>query len=251
MSNLIPNIQEVDGQRANQSMSKSSNIRVVYGFWTGNNPLTEQRIICLKQLVEYLNKQDVRFILVTSNTLDSYIQRTGVKLHDGYKYLSAVHKSDYLRCYFMHFFGGGYADIKQIAGDWRGAFDIIEQSEESYYCIGKRGGNGGNGSEYFKKNWYKMISQAYFIFKPNTPFTREWYSKLIEEMDKYLEDLKKYPATDNEPRHQINNASYPIVWWGLLGDIFHPICDKYYENLLFGDINMRHGKRIGEGYAYL
>ena len=35
-------------------------------------------------------------------------------LHSSYKYLSYTHRSDYLRCYFSHYYGGGYSDIKNV-----------------------------------------------------------------------------------------------------------------------------------------
>jgi hypothetical protein len=39
-------------------------------------------------------------------------------LHEGFEYLSGVHKSDYLRSYLMNFYGGGYSDIKHIQYDY-------------------------------------------------------------------------------------------------------------------------------------
>lgn len=41
--------------------------------------------------------------------------------------MSNVHKSDYLRSYFMNFYGGGYADVKIYSQDnnWRACFGMM------------------------------------------------------------------------------------------------------------------------------
>jgi len=51
-------------------------------------------------------------------------------LHEAYEYLSETHKADYLRTYFMHFYGGGYSDIKRSSGSWLKAFDDLENSDK-------------------------------------------------------------------------------------------------------------------------
>ena len=70
-----------------------------------------------------------------------------------------------------------------------------------------------------------------YIFRPQTPFTSEWYAELNRRLDFYAEDLKKFPGNimgDNE--------GYPIPWTGILGTIFHPLCLKYSDKLMYDDM---------------
>lgn len=57
-------------------------------------------------------------------------------LHKAFQYLSPVHKSDYLRAYFMHFYGGGYADIKHIHFNWFAYFEKLYNGPQDKYAIG-------------------------------------------------------------------------------------------------------------------
>jgi len=72
----------------------------LYCFWTGTNNMTENRIRNLKTL----NNTGFDVVLITQDNLNSYLLN-GYPLHKGYKYLSETHKADYLRCYFMNFYG--------------------------------------------------------------------------------------------------------------------------------------------------
>ena len=70
--------------------------------------MSDKRKKCLDSIKQNIG---VKVILITPNNLDKYILKD-YPLHKSYKYLSEVHKSDYLRTYFMHHYGGGYTDIK-------------------------------------------------------------------------------------------------------------------------------------------
>src|SRR5690606_1936777 len=74
---------------------------VLYAFWTGNNELTENRLRCLESIKK---NSGVPFVLVTPGNLEEYIVNEH-PLHPAYEYLSLIHRSDYLRCYFMHHHG--------------------------------------------------------------------------------------------------------------------------------------------------
>ena len=103
--------------------------KIVYAFWTGSNKMSWIRQKNTKEMYKFFNKRDIEFRLITPSNLDFYIKKAGVELHEGYKYLSATHKSDYLRCYFMHFLGGGYIDIKPPGAGWNKAFDKLETKD--------------------------------------------------------------------------------------------------------------------------
>ena len=79
-------------------------------FLTGHNEMSANRQRCLASMKENIG---VPLILITPDNLQEYILDSH-PLHEAYPYLSNVHKSDYLRAYFMHHHGGGYADINYI-----------------------------------------------------------------------------------------------------------------------------------------
>jgi hypothetical protein len=92
--------------------------RNIYCFWTGTNIMSQQRRECLEHVksvtecnVNALFKEDIPKYILPEHPL-----------HPGYEYLSETHKTDYLRTYFMNFYGGGYTDIKRQSGSWRKSF---------------------------------------------------------------------------------------------------------------------------------
>lgn len=188
--------------------------RKVFCFWTGRNQMSETRADCLRSMRENLG---VPIELVTWRDLDRYILPEA-PLHSGFKYLSCIHKSDYLRCYFAHFYGGGYADIKPYtsANNWSICFDIIDSHSE-IEVIGQPEFLDGTPVKEFNTpfNVVNLVSVSYFITRPRSTFTTEWYERLLRKMDNYLPALRSHPAT--EP---LGGVGYPVHWVALLGDIF-------------------------------
>jgi mannosyltransferase OCH1-like enzyme len=83
--------------------------RKIYCVWVGENTaMNENRINGLESIRK---NSGVEVVLVNNDNLNSFVKE-GHPIHEGFKYLSDVHKSDYLRCYLMHHYGGGYSDIK-------------------------------------------------------------------------------------------------------------------------------------------
>ena len=64
----------------------------LYCFWTGTNPMSQQRKICLHTL----KNTGLNIVLITPANLSQYFTNHTDKLHDGYAYLSETHKADYL-----------------------------------------------------------------------------------------------------------------------------------------------------------
>ena len=81
--------------------------RVIYCFWFGPE-MSDNRKKCFESIIQN-SKVGVR--LVTKHNLQEY-NLADSPIHPAFQYLSATHKSDYLRCYFMYHYGGGYTDIK-------------------------------------------------------------------------------------------------------------------------------------------
>lgn len=201
--------------------------RVIYTFWTGTNPLTENRKNALDSIKE---KSGCEVKLITKDNLDSYILKDH-PLHAAYPYLSEVHKCDYLRTYFMHHYGGGYSDIKMTTGDWNSAFDDMDSTTTALANGYPEVGPDGVGYEPYREQWKSLIGNCAYIFRPNTDLTREWYNEMMQLLDGKLEDLKKHPATHPRAKREEGNG-YPIGWIEMLGEIFHRVSLKHAPNIL-------------------
>jgi hypothetical protein len=191
--------------------------------------MSQQRSEKLQDLIQ---KSGCPVKLIDPSNLQSYILANH-PLHEGYAYLSETHKADYLRTYCMHFHGGGYSDIKTPGGDWNKGFDDINARDD---CVL----NGYHeeerdhvaGDEATKDAWKELPGNGSYIVRPNTQFTREWYTSLLATMDTKLAELKAHPATSPQAKEG-DGTGYPIRWTEILGEIFHPLCAKYRKAFLF------------------
>ena len=234
----------------------------IYCWWLNNEEMSENRKNSLENL-KTLTSCDIVFI--TMETLPNYIL-PDYPLHEGYQYLSEIQQGDYLKCYFMHHYGGGYSDIKQTLGSWNPFFNKL-YDDDNLYCIGYGERDPGHiarlenctlnpkyskysldyttnhdGSKWdstqIKDNWFKLIGNGAFICKKNTPFTLDWWNSLNEKMDGYLSQLKLNPSKwgrDALGHINPNNgeiSNYPIDWAVINGCIFHPLSLKYCNNIL-------------------
>lgn len=207
--------------------------RKIYCFWVGHNneEMNENRKRGLASL--YLHSQS-EVILVDNYNLHTFILEDH-PLHEGFQYLSDVHKADYLRTYFMHHYGGGYTDIKPCSYSWIPYFNQLEESDA--FGIGAEEDEGPLSTpliirdEYGDK-WPDMISNDMYIFKPRTEFTNLWYTEMMNRMDTYLENLKNHPARESREAADTYVTNYPIRWAGILAEIFHPLCVKYTDKIL-------------------
>lgn len=204
----------------------------IYCFWTGDNEITDNRKRCLDMMIK---KCGVDVVLVTSENLDKYIL-PGYDIHPAYPYLSYNHRSDYLRCYFMHHYGGGFSDIKEPNNAWNLAFDKLERSKAwvlGYPEIGWYGAaSEGTIDPLIKMDlqnyWRLLLGNGAYICKSNTGFTSDWFAEINNRLDLYLPQLKEHPARDPFG----TNKDYPIPWTDLGGNIFHPLCLKYNRKLI-------------------
>lgn len=205
---------------------------IIYCFWTGDNEITPNRLKCLKSMKDNCG---VKIELITPQNLATYILPES-PLHKGYQYLSLVHRADYLRCYFMHHYGGGYTDIKRHINNWQPAFESINQSsnyvlgyrEVGYIGVAERKGRIGCDLQNY---WRIIAGNGAYICRPYTPFTFEWYTELNKRMDFYYDELVKNPGDIFG-----KNEGYPIPWNRILGAIFHPLCLKYHDRIILSDI---------------
>jgi len=199
--------------------------KTIYTFWTGTNEMSIQRHNSLHQLRE-VSQSNV--VLIHLGNINDYILQTE-PLHPAYEYLSETHKADYLRTYFMHFYGGGYSDIKQTTGSWIHCFYIMMNTEK--LACGYAEIEGGPAVPELREEWQKLIGNGAYIFKPNTKFTKKWYDTMIYLLDEKYEELKEHPATNPQDRRE-NGSGYPIEWNEMLGRIVHKINYEYHTEVL-------------------
>ncbi|MBF0597486.1 capsular polysaccharide synthesis protein [Faecalibacter rhinopitheci] len=203
--------------------------RIIYCFWTGDNEMSENRKRGYQSLIE---NAGIEVVLITPKKLHEYILPDH-PLHPAYENLSLVHKSDYLRCYFMHFYGGGYQDIKYNENNWIESFHKICNDEDKW-ILGYTELNGkgmGRGQGIIDKDlqyYYRYcVGTGGFICRSNTQFTSQWYLELLKRMDYYEKNLTKYPG-DIKGR----NKGYPIKLLQLLSQIWAPLCLKYNDKII-------------------
>lgn len=202
----------------------------VYCFWTGNNAMSKDRALCFDALQKNIG---VEVVLVTPKNLGDYILPK-FPLHSAYDNLSLVHKADYLRCYFMHHHGGGYADIKSFNKSWVDAFSSLNENQNKwmlgYREVGVRGVAPVDGviGEDMRRYWHILIGNCAYISKPNTPFTQAWYCEVNRRLDGYSNAL-----IQNKGNTMGDNPGYPIPWTAILGNIFHPLCLRFHNRLMY------------------
>jgi len=205
----------------------------IFTFWTGTNPITPNRVAAL----ETMKITGVPIILISPSNLSDWILKE-YPLHPAYDYLSLTHRADYLRCYFMHHYGGGYSDIKKQTGSWLESFKRLNQSTISV-GLGYQEVSGGTALVSDKQlydnmntSYKKLIGNGAYIFKARTFFTQKWYDELHRVLDTKYALLQLHPATNSRDHSGI--SSYPLVWTEICGHIFHPLGYKYSSFLLQG-----------------
>jgi FkbM family methyltransferase len=205
--------------------------KTIYTFWTGTNPMSHNRINCLAQLRQ-VSQADV--LLIDVNHFQDYILQIE-PLHPAFPYLSETHKADYLRCYFMHFYGGGYSDIKYTTGSWKQSFEEMSSPlNNKNVCGYKEIGPHGVPVLHLRDQWEHLIGGGCYICKPNTDFTRKWYRQMIRILDQKLDLLKANPSKCPQDCSE-DGTGYPLAWQEILGRIFHQVCyeerDKISQSL--------------------
>jgi hypothetical protein len=114
---------------------------------------------------------NVPVILVTDENLKNFILQE-YPLHEGFWYLNEQNKSDYIRSYLLHHYGGGYSDIKPITFDWNPYFEELENSHK--YILGSPQPKNGVSrylSKIIREEHESLIGACYYIAKQKTTFT--------------------------------------------------------------------------------
>ncbi|NDE14249.1 hypothetical protein EBZ80_04890 [bacterium] len=200
--------------------------RILFCLWTGDNAMSANRAACLEDVRE---RSGVNVRLLTPDNVDGYTV-PDFPLHPAYAFLSATHKADYLRMYLMHFYGGGYTDVKRQRCDWNDAYDRLLADPElvgvGYPEIGAR----GVACDSVREHWDRLVGTGAFLFRPNTAFTRAWFGRVTHLLDEKLGALRTHPASGPADRGE-DGHGYPIEWTEILGRIFHPLNDEFHERI--------------------
>ena len=225
---VLYGIDEEKGVRSYYCPNDSLAIGVhnLYCFWTGENAMSEQR---QKAFEDLLFHSMVNVKLVTLKNVEWYIL-PAAPLHRAYAYLSETHKADYLRTYFMHFYGGGFSDIKRPGGSWIDAFYDMMNHEHMMVNGYKEVGPSGLAHSSLAFDWEKNIGNCAYICRPHSALTKLWYGNMMRFLDSVYEKLVTHPASCPQDCKE-RGGGYPIEWNQMLGRIFH-ICTYNYRNYL-------------------
>lgn len=205
-------------------MKYSFKERKIYCFWFGNE-MSENRKRCLG-LIKKNSKVEV--VLVTQDNLYEF-EISNHKIHKGFKYLSDVNKSDYLRGYFMHHYGGGYTDIKQIDYDWNIYFDMLENSSKEFVGYQEKDPL-DIVYEPARKHYSELAGSGSFIHKPYSSITNYLVNEQNRMMDERYESLKNNPGTYHpyakyggihDYINKFEDSKYPFTWNELIGYNWH------------------------------
>lgn len=175
-------------------------------------------------------------VLVTADDLPRWIL-PHAPLHEAYPYLSAVHRADYLRAYFMHHYGGGYADVKPALGSWEPAFSYLK-AEPSCWIVGypeispEAVARVPDAAVYqeLRRRYADLPGNGAYVCRPATPFTETWVAQVHAVLDTKVEQLHTYPAPHARASRQ-DDPCYALRWTEICGDIFHPLCLKYVDRI--------------------
>jgi hypothetical protein len=216
---------------------------IIFCMWTGKNEMSRQRTLALWS------------VIINSRCPIAFISSTSIRdwelpkapFHRAFEFLSETHKSDYLRCYLMHHYGGGYTDIKVTHKNWGSYFSMLRQCNAFGLGYTEIGPNGvapvpGALGDKLRENYDQLIGLCAFIFRRDTEFTREWYRRTCKFLDEKYDQLKMHPAQHPQDESGLilpdgTRSRYPVGWSEMLGCIFHPIAYECREKILHQDIS--------------
>jgi hypothetical protein len=181
--------------------------------------------------------------LVTADTLQKWVspERT---LHPAYEFLSSTHRSDYLRSYFMDYFGGGYSDIKPLRWNWLPYADALENEPQriAFYGSPEQSPQSVAGNASLQKQWSLIVSNCAFLFRPRTDFAFAWRERVHQVLDAHFDAIREHPGTYH-PRAVASGIhsygwldirrsprGYPLRWAQIQGEVFHKLQAEQFDS---------------------
>lgn len=229
-------------------LKKINNVTfVVWCYWSGK-AMSKNRQLSFDMLTKNVG---VPVFLVTNENIDQ-IEKINSPFHKSFPYLSDVHKSDYIRIYLLHHYGGGWHDIKATEISFTDVWTEFIDSE--IYMIGHPEREGGPATVFDKEKrwmpdyWRDLISVTSWVGKPNTKLSEAMLTGIEALLEEHFEALKKHPAKHSREKKVIGksklakifirlknfitnrNNNYPLPWT-VFGNIFHPLNYQYRNHI--------------------
>lgn len=196
---------------------------IVWAHWFGPE-MSEAR----RHAVSTWRSSGHNFRLVRAQELGDLTNAWGVKLHPGFDFLTANHKSDYLRSLFMNHEGGVYTDVKPIPPFFK--LGLIRFLNSGSFLGGygerSRGGVSLDSNLNAKQNWRRLVGNGHFAMLPHSEFSAEWVRRVSRVMDDNYDRLVEFGIRDAPRGPSPSDAtfnSYPLKWADLQGRIFHDL----------------------------
>ena len=205
--------------------------RRVFVFWTGENPLTPNRVDSLELMKRMLDPVEV--LLVTPRDLPEW-EVSDAPFHPVVGALSYIHRADYFRAYFLHHHGGGYADLKRPTHDWNGVFDRMDAGDSwmAGYRVPVRLMTPNMDDprlEQLMRRWSdRRLGQSAYIARPYTPLTSEWLTEVERRIATKADDLSEHPGNERG-----SNPGYPVPFNSILAQVLDPLQVKYSKHLMY------------------
>lgn len=205
---------------------------ILWAIWFGDAPNARRQ----KSLDELQRQAGLELRVIRD---PSEIVVPGAPFHSAFHDLHAVHKSDYVRAYLMHHYGGIYADVKRFP---RSLNPVLRQLNDD---AGKLvAGYREVTSEYvpdlahelgraIRRHYRAVMGPSGFVCRPRSQFTAEWMRELHARLDYYSGSLREADAAACDPYAAPD--AYPIRWSEILGDIIQPLSMKHQCHMYFTD----------------
>jgi hypothetical protein len=212
--------------------------RTLFAFWLGPYQMSPARTAAVHSI---FRDASTPVCFITDTTLHQW-ELPESPFHEAMQYLSEVHRADYLRCYLMHHFGGGYTDIKPVLNPWPPHFADLLGSDAMALGYPEISANAvaqlqGVIGEQLRTHYAEVIGYCSMVFKRRTAITTEWFEATQHKLSELLPSLREHPA--QHPMDQLGVtlpngtvSSYPLKWTELGGNIFHPVILKHRSHVL-------------------
>jgi hypothetical protein len=222
--------------------------KVIWCYWAGG-AMNSARAKSFELLVANIG---VPVCLITKENITDFVLEAN-PLHPAFKYLSAVHQSDYLRAYFLHHYGGGWHDIKATLMNFDRVWDYF--TDQNIFLVGKPEIKDcparvfDQNGRWMPDFWQELVSAIAWVGKPNTPFSTDLLKNMEAHLELNFELLKEFPGIHpREKKIEVRNfiakffktidfrlkgknPNYPLQWT-FFGNFFHPLNYSYKNNIL-------------------
>lgn len=203
--------------------------RRIFCIWAGDEKMTDNRRACLESMHEM--NPGIPLIMVTPENLSDWVVDEH-PLHPAYPYLSTVHRADYLKCYLLHFHGGGCSDVKKHHWHWGSIFDQMNADPEAW-ITGYRIPRSSEATDFpgklcrdIRRNYSRLIGYGAMMARAKSPLTAEWLAEVDRRLDYYQVLLRKFPGNTLG-----DNQGYPVPWTRIGSQVLEPLCFKYLDHV--------------------